>query len=254
MPVITIKFVYYKVIKGFIYINIFTLLFFIQICMAQNTDSCNPYRLNLIKTTDQYQQQFAVHGHGFADLKVHIPSLILDLIYCSSKNFTNQQLYPPIVTSYLQEPAADALKRIQEQLLEEGLSLKIWDAYRPYQVSRKMWAVVPDARYAADPAIGSGHNRGIAVDLTIVAVNTGKELDMGTEFDNFTEKAHHDFTTLPKNVLTNRMKLRKLMEAHGFRALETEWWHYYWSKGHYELMDFTFEELEEICKQPYNNK
>jgi len=127
------------------------------------------------------------------------------------------------------------------------MGIKIWDAYRPYSVTEKMWELVKDDRYAADPKFGSGHNRGIAVDLTIIDLSTGKELDMGTGFDNFSDTAHHDFKNLPANVLQNRLVLRSVMEKHGFKALETEWWHYYFINGKdYELLDIPFEELYRI--------
>jgi len=254
MPDNKINFVCYKLIKGFTFFIILTQLFFIQNAIAQSKDSSNPYQLPLIKTIDQYYQSQKNNSQNkMEDLKQNLPELIMDLTYCSSANFTGEVLYPSLTTSYLRQPAAAALQKIQLELKEEGLALKIWDAYRPYQVTRKMWQVVPDARYAADPAIGSGHNRGIAVDLTLIDCITGKELDMGTEFDNFTEKAHHDYRSLPEQVLLNRKKLRSLMESNGFKALETEWWHYSWQKGEFELMDLSFEQLKEISKASTSN-
>lgn len=249
MPDNKIRIVFYKLIKGFTFLIILTQLFFIQNSMAQTIDSSNPYQLQLIKTIDQYFYDKKKNSQNtMEDLKQLIPELIMDLVYCTSINFTGEILYPSLGTSYLRQPAAAALQKIQLELKEEGLALKIWDAYRPYQVTRKMWQVVPDARYAADPATGSGHNRGIAVDLTLVDRTSGKELDMGTDFDNFTEKAHHDCTSLPNQVLLNRKKLKSLMESNGFKALETEWWHYSWQKGEFELMDLSFEQLKEIVE------
>ena len=96
---------------------------------------------------------------------------------------------------------ARALGRVQQELNEKDLSLKIWDAYRPYSVTEKMWELIKDERYVADPKKGSGHNRGIAVDLTIIDRTTGKELDMGTGFDNFTDTAHQTFKNLPPEIL-----------------------------------------------------
>ncbi len=105
--------------------------------------------------------------------------------------------------------------------------------------------MIRDERYVANPVKGSGHNRGIAVDLTLVDKLTGAELPMGTGFDNFTDTAHHSFTDLPKDVLANRLMLKNVMERHGFRALETEWWHYYLpDAGRYELLDLTFKQLQ----------
>jgi D-alanyl-D-alanine dipeptidase len=136
------------------------------------------------------------------------------------------------------------------ELKKQQLSLKIWDAYRPYSVTLKMWELIHDDRYVADPAKGSGHNRGIAVDLTIISLKDGKELDMGTNFDNFTDTAHQDFKNLPENVLNNRKLLRNLMVANGFKIFDTEWWHYYYGEGEFNILDVSFDELLKLSK-PY---
>ena len=100
-------------------------------------------------------------------------------------------------------------------------------------------------RYVANPSKGSGHNRGLSIDLTLVDLKTGKEMEMGTGFDNFTDSAHHTFQKFPDTILENRKLLRKTMEASGFKALDTEWWHYSWPNDrNYEVMDIDFEELE----------
>ncbi len=225
--------------------------FFLHIMAMQPfTDTTfNPYGLNIINTPLEYHQAVIQNkDNQLVDIKRNIPQLHINLPYCTDQNFTGIVLYPPLQTSYLRRPVAEALKKITEELEKEGLGLKIWDAYRPYQVTQQMWKVVPDARYAADPAVGSGHNRGIAVDLTLIEKQSGKELDMGTEFDNFTEKAHHDYVAFLPEVLAHRQKLKKLMEAHGFKALPTEWWHYAWASGEFELMDFSFNILRELCE------
>jgi D-alanyl-D-alanine dipeptidase len=125
-------------------------------------------------------------------------------------------------------PAARALLEVQQDLNKQGYGLKIFDAYRPYSVTEKFWDLVHDERYVADPKKGSGHNRGIAVDLTIIDLKNGKELNMGTGFDNFTDSAHHDFTALSKEVLANRQLLKQTMMKYGFNLFATEWWHYSW--------------------------
>lgn len=125
-----------------------------------------------------------------------------------------------------------------------GLGLKIFDAYRPYAVTEKFWELVHDERYVANPANGSGHNRGTSLDLTIIYLENGQELNMGTGFDNFTDTAHHSFTNLPESILQNRMLLKSLMEQNGFKALETEWWHYSLPNSkQYELLNLSFKKL-----------
>ena len=114
----------------------------------------------------------------------------------------------------------------------------------PYKITEKIWARVGDERFAADPKKGSNHNRGIAVDLTLIDLKTSKELDMGTGFDNFTDTAHQDFKALSPQVLQNRKLLRETMEKFGFRILETEWWHYNWPNDrNYEVLDIDFKKL-----------
>ena len=178
------------------------------------------------------------------DLEKEIPTVVLDLRYAGINNFMHSALYPPIKTTYLRKNAALALAAIQQELNMLNLGLKIWDAYRPYSVTERMWEPVKDERYAADPKFGSGHNRGIAVDLTLIELSTKKELDMGTGFDNFSDTAHHDFKNLSAHVILNRLMLRSIMEKHGFKALETEWWHYYLPDAKsYELLDIPFRTL-----------
>jgi len=198
-------------------------------------------------------------GKQMTDLKKQMPALVLDLRYATTNNFMEQPLYPALTTTYLRKTAADSLTAVQKKINELGLGLKIFDAYRPYSITEKMWEPVQDDRYAADPRKGSGHNRGIAVDLTLVNLSTGKELDMGTGFDNFTDSAHHAFTGLPEAILQNRLLLKKIMEEHGFKALDTEWWHYSLPNAKdYELLDISFKDLEQkkqtihhVKRKPY---
>ncbi len=183
------------------------------------------------------------------DIQKFIPGLILDLRYATTNNFMHKKLYPAITTTYLKLPAAQALKRIESELKEMGLGLKIFDAYRPYSVTEKMWEPIKDERYVADPKKGSGHNRGIAVDLTIINLQTNQELPMGTGYDNFTDTAHQTFTALPKELLVNRNILKSLMEKHGFIALESEWWHYFLQNASdFELLEIPFKKLKNITR------
>lgn len=158
----------------------------------------------------------------------------------------NRLMYPAKTTStFLRLPAARALQKVQQELNLKGLGLKIFDAYRPYSVTVKFWKLVKDERFVANPSKGSGHNRGIAVDLTIIHLATGKELDMGTGFDNFSDTAHSTYTQLPEEVLQNRLLLRSAMEKNGFTVLSTEWWHFYLPEAsRYEIMDIDFKKLK----------
>jgi zinc D-Ala-D-Ala dipeptidase len=205
----------------------------------------NKYGLWVIHSAQQLQKMASKNpAKQMVDVKKAIPNLVLDLRYASTNNFTHQRLYSPVITTYLRKSVADSLAIIQHQLNTMGLGLKIFDAYRPYSVTEKMWEPVKDDRYAANPKFGSGHNRGAAVDLTIINANSGKELDMGTGFDNFSDTAHRAFTNLPEEVLQNRLLLKKIMEQHGFKALDTEWWHYsLFNAKEFELLDIDFKKL-----------
>ncbi len=182
------------------------------------------------------------------ELKSLTPDLIYDIRYATTNNFMHRVMYPEKNNyTFLREPAAEKLSLVQKELNEKGLGLKIFDAYRPYSVTVKFWELVHDERYVANPAKGSGHNKGIAVDLTIINLKTGKELNMGTGFDNFTDSAHQTFTDLPEEVLKNRALLKSTMEKYGFKPLETEWWHYYLDNGDkYEVLDIDFKKLKKI--------
>lgn len=159
------------------------------------------------------------------NVKKLAPGILVEMRYATNNNFTKQVLYPVADECLLCEPAALRLARVQKNLEKKGLGLKIWDCYRPVSVQKKLWSVVPDPRYVADPKTGSRHNRGASVDLTLVD-SQGRELVMPTGFDNFSERAHRTFMDLPLEAIQNRERLQKEMEAEGFIGLPTEWWHF----------------------------
>lgn len=218
--------------------------------MAQDSP-LNKYGLLVIKNPSTYITTVEKNsGKTMIDIQKINPAILFDLRYASTNNFLHKKIYPTLHTSYLRKDAAIALDKVQKELNQSGLGLKIFDAYRPYAATEMMWEMVKDDRYTADPKKGSGHNRGIAVDLTIVNAETKKELAMGTGFDNFTDSAHHDFTQLPAIVLQNRQLLRTIMEKYGFKAFETEWWHYFLPDvDKYELLNLSFNDLKKLAKK-----
>lgn len=179
------------------------------------------------------------------ELKEIIPYLRYDLKYASNQNFTGKRVYPKNTqSSYLVKEAAQSLKNIAKELEAKNLGLLIWDAYRPYRATVKFWKMIHDERYVANPAKGSGHNRGIAIDLTLYEISTGELLEMPTGFDNFSDTAHHDFMMLAEKKIMNRQLLKNTMEKHGFKSLETEWWHYAWPNDrNYPIMNISFKRL-----------
>ena len=179
------------------------------------------------------------------ELKSLIPDLQYDLRYANKNNFTGHRLYPKNTqTTYLRRRPALALAKVAEELKEKGLGIKIWDAYRPYRTTVLFWTLIHDERFVANPSKGSGHNRGTAVDLTLVDMKTGKELEMPTPFDDFSPAAFHAATNIDDLKIKNRTLLRIIMEKYGFVPLETEWWHYSWpSSSSYDILDLTFKAL-----------
>lgn len=171
--------------------------------------------------------------------------LQVDLKYSTTNNFTGKRLYPNhLKTPFLILKAATALKSIAVELENQGYGIKIFDAYRPYYVTKRFWELIKDERYVANPAKGSGHNRGVAVDLTLFDIQTGKELNMGTGFDNFSDTAHHSFKNLSSEVIANRKRLKETMEKFGFVALETEWWHYALPNStNYPILNIDFKKI-----------
>lgn len=198
-----------------------------------------------VKKMKVYRQQVSSDSlQKMIGIKITIPTIVYDLRYATKNNFTHKKLYESGNQTFLRLPVLKALQQVQNDLSKRNFGLKIFDAYRPYAVTRKMWDLIHDERYVADPSKGSGHNRGLAVDLTIIDLKDGSELNMGTGFDNFTDTAHHTFKNLPADILQNRMLLRETMEKYGFKALETEWWHYSWPNDrNYEVLDIDFKKL-----------
>ena len=231
-------------------ISVTFLIFFLctTIDVSSQSNVVNNYGLYVVNDIKLLQKESdADSNKQMVNLRRSIPGITLDLKYATTLNFMHQKIYPSLHTTYLRLPAAKALKKVIAELKNKKLSVKIFDAYRPYSVTEKMWDMVKDNRYAADPAKGSGHNRGIAVDLTLIDLHTKKELAMGTGFDNFSDSAHTDFTELPDNVLQNRRLLKTVMEKYGFKSLDTEWWHFSLPGANaYELLDIPFDDLKKL--------
>jgi D-alanyl-D-alanine dipeptidase len=148
-----------------------------------------------------------------------------DLRYATPNNFVHATLYP-MARAYLHREAATALVAVQHELAEQGLGLKIYDAYRPLSVQQRMWDLVHDDRYVSNPALNAGrHTRGTAVDLTLVD-REGHDVPMPTPFDDFTERAHRDASGIPAEAARNSKLLEAIMLKHGFLPYPFEWWHF----------------------------
>lgn len=158
------------------------------------------------------------------DLQTLDETIVIDAVYATEQNFVGIVLYPENRLFIVPE-VGERLVRVNARLNNQGYRLKVWDAYRPLQVQKKMWAILPDDRYVANPAYGSRHNRGCAVDVTLVRLD-GAPVEMPTDYDDFSERAHLDFMELTNEVIENRQRLMNAMAWGGFEPISTEWWHF----------------------------
>lgn len=198
------------------------LYLFFYITATCQTDCTYPALSKINNYADSVKQNPSIK---LVLLKNYIKDIVLDLRYATTNNFMSKKLYKS-ADAFYGLAATIALTKVQDSLKKINLGLKIFDAYRPYAATCLMWQVVKDDRYAANPKTGSGHNRGIAIDLTLINFITKTEVPMPTSFDNFSDTSHHNFTALPLNVLENRRILTTIMEHFGFKKLDTEWWHF----------------------------
>lgn len=209
-------------------------------------DSKNPFNLDITQNLEDYENDVKQNQENrLVDLG-KIKNIYLDIRYATPNNFTGQVIYSS-PKAFARNPVYNALQKVQDSLSYYKIGIKIYDAYRPYTASLKFFEVYPDTNFVANPKYGSRHNRGSAVDLTLVELSTGKELPMPTEYDNFTEKAHPDYNDLPDTVLTNKKLLFGIMKHFGFSYYPTEWWHFDFNGWeNYKLMDLSFEELAKV--------
>lgn len=154
----------------------------------------------------------------------------IDMVYARPDNFTGHVIYQH-AECFLHPQAEAGLRRAATAARGFGFRLKIFDAYRPQQAQEALWARMPDPRYVTDPAEGSNHTRGVAMDLTLLDA-TGRELDMGTPVDTMTPASNHFYAALPPAILVNRMHLLTIMLEAGFVHHPNEWWHYQLPDAH----------------------
>lgn len=206
---------------------------------AQNKYGLSPIKMDAYKKSLLSNPEFEL-----VDLEKFIPGLKLEIRYATTNNFTGKKIYQ-LARAYARKPVAEALKKIQADLKGQGLALKIFDGYRPYSATVMFYETYHDTTYVASPYKGSRHNRGCALDLTIIDVSTGKELPMPTEYDSFKKEAWPSTPVSDPIVRKNRKTLIDAMEKHGFKVNASEWWHFDfigWQK--FPVMDIDFEELE----------
>lgn len=219
---------------------IFLSLLLCLLSNAQETKSS----LSICIDSCEYIQSVDSNGHfRMIELNRLIPGIALDIRYAGTNNFSREPFYTESA-AFLRLPAALALAKVQKELKSLGLGLIVYDAYRPYSVTCKIYNKVRDTLFAAPPWTGSRHNRGCAIDLNIIRLASGKEIKMPTPFDEFSPKAAPGFTNLPDSIKTNRDFLIAIMGKYGFEVNPSEWWHYdYKGWNIYPLMDLNFKQL-----------
>jgi len=217
---------------------------------ARDQDTLNQYGLYIISDIEKLKNSIALDSNkSFVHIKEYIPNIVLDIKYATTQNVFYEKLYDkPYALTRL--PVAKALRAVQQELKQYGAGLKIYDAYRSYSVTCRMWDLMPDSIYMGKPWRGSRHNRGIALDLTLVDLKTKKELRMPTPYDALIYPAHQNFMGLPDSVIKNRALLTTTMQKHGFAVDQLEWWHFNYVEGlNYELLDIPFAYIEKLIRK-----
>lgn len=216
------------------------LLFLISIFLPANPMT------NMIKSAKSARS-------SLVNLKEHNPTIVCCVYYATENNFTKKILYPSAEV-YLVKEVAAALNTIQKKLSKLGLGLKVFDGYRPASVQQFMWDSCPQFhQYIRDPMLGSNHSRGAAVDLTLIDLKTGKELEMPSKYDDLSEKAHRNYAKMTLEAAKNCKLLTDSMCQNGFQEIPQEWWHYNWTESvkhpeKYPVLDISFDELEHLAK------
>lgn len=170
-------------------------------------------------------EQLAPDPAELVEVLAHIPDALVELRYATRDNFVGEVMYPADSRCLLRRDALLRLVKVADALRAEQLRLKLWDCYRPLAVQWKLWERFPKPGYVADPRRGGNHNRGAAIDLTLVDA-AGDELEMPTPYDSFQKAAHQGYAGGTARSRQNRDRLRRAMEAAGFRINRSEWWHF----------------------------
>jgi D-alanyl-D-alanine dipeptidase len=225
------------------FIQILMLVFVSGLLFAQHYKYIDSSKVMGVKS---YLRQLQLEPNSrLAEIKRYVPGIRLDIRYATNNNFMHRQMYTQ-ARAFARLPVVMALKAVEADLKKKGLGLKIYDAYRPYSVTVKFYEMAHDTNFVADPHKGSKHNRGCAIDLTLIDLKTGKELDMPTGFDSFSKRAAADYPGLPRREYANRELLKSVMQAHGFQVYRTEWWHYDFNGWmNYPLLDIPFSEIQD---------
>jgi|GEM_PF-730594 D-alanyl-D-alanine dipeptidase len=174
------------------------------------------------------------------DVTLFSDEFILDIRYATPNNFLDSILYPCAKCLLRYEILKDLLKA-QSEFKSLGFKVKLYDCYRPLSVQKIMWKKYPVVGLVADPATGSRHNRGSAIDISLTD-SLGKDIDMGTKYDDLSKPSRSFYTGFDEAIINNRMLLRKILEKHHFIGINSEWWHFSHNCGtKYPVSDEAFD-------------
>lgn len=199
---------------------------FVLLCTFLCVVSC---KSQTIVSDGQERNSMSINDTTFVNLKEYSQDFLYDMKYATLDNFLKAKVYD-CAECFLRLKTVSALVEVNKKFMEKGYKIKIFDCYRPLDIQKKMWKIVSNPEYVANPAKGSIHNRGGAVDITLLDSN-GKELDMGTSFDFFGIEASHNYANVSQEVKQNRMLLKTTMINSGFNSFDSEWWHYNLKSG-----------------------
>lgn len=212
--------------KKFFYSLLLLSLGLMVSCKTKSTVTYGQYNINKsLEILDKEKpKSAAIHDSTFVDIKDYSTKFLFDFRYATTNNFLKQKVYD-CEKCLLRYGTLKKLLAAQTDFEELGYRVILFDCYRPHDVQKKMWTIFPDANYVADPAKGSIHNRGGAIDLTLADLN-GNELDMGSAFDHFGVESHHAYDNLSFEIKQRRKVLKTIMEKNGLKGIAKEWWHY----------------------------
>ena len=196
-----------------------TYLFFVFLLVC-----CKSTQLNSKKSPVLLDITKEVDSNAFVNLRNYSNDFVFDMKYATADNFLKEKVYP-CDECFLRVKTVKALLEANKTFLDKGFRIKLYDCYRPKSIQKKMWKIVPDANFVANPKKGSIHNRGGAVDISLVD-SLGAEVNMGTKFDFFGKEASHNYLDLSEEILANRKFLKDIMLQHNFKSFDSEWWHY----------------------------
>lgn len=216
----------------------------ISSCKPTPTKNKYGYPLSINSDYSVYLNEIKADSNKtLVEIKDRIPNIVLDIRYATENNFLKKVFYKQ-AKAFARLPVVKALEQVQTELNAQGIGVKIYDSYRPYAITVQFYESFPDSMYVASPWTGSKHNRGCALDMTLVDLKTGTELAMPTPYDSSVKESWADAPVKDDTALKNRELMKSVMAKYGFTVDTHEWWHYNFNGWQdYPLMDMSFEEL-----------